>query len=127
MKKILFLSVLSIFVFSGVFGAEGQSDESKNNQEQFKNELVKNNIDAEKEIIQTDKIDKKIIRKNRRDIIKNKKRIKKTLNNMLLVGGGLMVLGLILYLIVTQAAFIGIAVMVLGLVLLLYGVLKKFF
>ena len=130
MKKVLFLSVLSLFVFSGVFGAESLADENKLNQEQFENELIKKNIDEEKLIIQTDKIDRKElkkIRKNNRKLIKDKKRIKNTISSMILVGAGLMVFGLLLYLVVTSALWLGIAVMVIGLVLLLYGVLQKFF
>lgn len=130
MKKVLFLSVLSLFVFSGVFGAESLADENKLNQEQFENELIKKNIDEEKLIIQTDKIDRKElkkIRKNNRKLFKDKKRIKNTLSSMLLVGAGIMVFGLLLYLVVTSALWLGIAVMVIGLVLLLYGALKEFF
>lgn len=132
MKKVLFLLVLSLFVFSGAFGAESMSDENNINQEQAENEMIpkNNDTDTEKLIIKTDKVDRKVfkkIRKEYRKFIKDKKGIKKTLNSMLLVGAVLMGFGLLLYLIVQNAIWLGIAVMVLGLVLLLYGVLQKFF
>lgn len=49
------------------------------------------------------------------------------MSSMILVGAGLLIFGLLLYLVVTSALWLGIAVMVLGLVLLLYGVLTQFF
>lgn len=130
MKKVFLLLVMSLFIYSGIYSAESFTDENKLNQKQIENEVTKNNDDTEKMIIQTDKISKKEfkkIKRNNRKLIKNKKRIKNTMSSMLLVGAGLLVFGLLLYLVVTSATWLGIAVMVIGLVLLLYGVLKKFF
>ncbi len=130
MKKVLFLLVLSLFVFSGAFGVETMSDENDINQEQAENEVSPNNNKVKKLINKTHKVVRKEfkkIRKEYRKFIKDKKRIKNTMNTMLLVGAVLMGFGLLLYLIVSNAMWLGIAVMVLGLVLLLYGVLQKFF
>ena len=63
-------------------------------------------------------------RKLKKFIIEN---IEALMSSMLLVGVGLLIFGLLLYLVVTQAAWLGIAVMVIGLLLVLYGVLKMFF
>lgn len=130
MKKVFLLLVMSLFIYSGVFSAESFTDENKLNQKQIENEVTKNNGDTEKLIIKTEKISKKEfkkIKRNNRKLIKDKKRIKNAMSSMLLVGAGLLVFGLLLYLVVTSATWLGIAVMVIGLVLLLYGVLKKFF
>lgn len=121
---------MSLFIFSGVFAADSMTDENSFNQEQPESEVIVKNIDSDKLITKTDKLDRKELkkfRKENRKLIKDKKRIKKTMNTMLLVGAVLMGFGLLLYLVVTSALWLGIAVMVLGLVLLLYGVLKKFF
>ncbi len=77
--------------------------------------------------LQADKIDKTKNELKKTDIKNLKKRLKTAVSSMVLVGGALMVFGLLLYLVVTNALWLGIAVMVLGFLILLYGLLQQFF
>lgn len=126
MKKILLLIVASLFIYSGAFAVESVVEKNKENKEQIENSLD----NAGKQIIQAKKLNKKELRKFRKENrkeFKDRKNIKEVLSNMLMVGGIIMLAGLLLFLIVTNATWLGIAVMVVGLVLLLYGALQKFF
>lgn len=127
MKKVLFLIVASLFIFSGAFAAEGVADDNVKAEKKAELSIEK----AKKDFTQTKKIDRKELRKFKKEFkkkIKQRKKIHKikdVLNNMLMVGLGILILGLLLYLI--TVGWLGIAVMVIGLVLLLYGVLKQYF
>jgi F0F1-type ATP synthase assembly protein I len=96
MKKFLFLIVASLFIFSGVFGAESLTESIAVEKENRKQKVEFSVEKAQKDIDQ-------------------------------IVGGILLIGGLLLYLIVGAAPWLGIIVMVIGIVLLLYGALKKFF
>ena len=126
MKKVLFLIVASLFIFSGVYGAEGLADENNNSNDQVEYSLEK----AQKDIENAKKLDKKELRKLKKaekKKLKKQKRIMQILNNMMMVGLGILILGLLLYLIVSSAPILGIIVMIIGIVLLLYAALKQFF
>jgi hypothetical protein len=77
--------------------------------------------------IQVEKINQSKNDLKKSDIKNLKKLFKTAVSSMVLVGGALMVFGLLLYLVVTNALWLGIAVMVLGFIILLYGVLQQFF
>jgi Flp pilus assembly protein TadB len=127
MKKLFFLTLTALFIFSGLQAADSYTDEVQNSQEIVVNDIEQTADDAPK-LIQSEKFSKKEFRKFRKDAKKEIKNILKTHDStMMLVGGAIMIFGLLLYLVVTSATWLGIAVMVIGLLLLLYGLLKRFF
>mgnify|MGYP001557350987 CR=1 FL=1 len=128
MKKLFFLIIMSLFIISNTQAADSNPDNIEMNQETVLTDIDQNIQDGDEMIPLQEKLSKKEFRKYKRDLKKEIKRILKTLDTtMMLVGAGLLIFGLLLYLVVTSATWLGIAVMVLGLVLLLYGVLKRFF
>lgn len=125
MKKLLFLIAASLFVFSGLYAAEGLTERStlnKDNSEQTIKE-IKNHAGFKT----LDKKEFKKLKKEFKKELRQKRSIKENISNMLLFGALLLVGGLLLYLIVTGAPWIGIAVMIVGVLLLIYGALTKFF
>ena len=128
MKKLFFLIVMCFFVFSGIQAADRNSDIQKLKQETVVNDQIQTVENNTFDFQQTEKMSKKEFRKFKKELKQEKRKFFKTDDTtMMLVGAGLLIFGLLLYLVVTTAAWLGIAVMVLGLVLLLYGVLKRFF
>ena len=129
MKKLFLLMTMSLFIFSGIYGAEALIVDNNTDKSQIESIKIQNQIDGKRSVVQSKKIDKKELRKIRkqvRKIYKENNKERTNMSQMLLVGGLLLFLGLLLYLIVS-ISFIGIAVMILGLLLLVYGVLKQFF
>jgi len=128
MKKLFLLVVMSFFIYSASFSADSNPEVNNVFQETIEKDLQKSKDCLEKDTKNSHKFSKKEFRKKRKDLKKEIKRLLKTDDTtMILVGAGLLIFGLLLYLVVTSALWLGIAVMVLGLVLLLYGVLKRFF
>lgn len=130
MKKLFLLLTMSLFIFSGIYGAESFIADNNSDENQVENAAIQKQIDGKRSIVQSKKIDKKELRKIRKEvrkIFKENKKEKTNMSQMLLAGAALLLLGLLLYLIVTSALIIGVIVMVLGLLLLIYGVLKQFF
>ena len=130
MKKILLLILAALFISTGSFAVESVVDDTKHTKDQISERPVQDLDQTKKEFVKKFKAKKKAYKqliKNKVDKIKERKSIKQTMSNMLLVGALILVGGLLLYLIVSNAKWLGIAVMVVGLVLLLYGALKRFF
>jgi hypothetical protein len=125
MKKLLVLILASLFIFSGVYAADGFSDIPVDKKE--KTELKIKDLKKQTDLKKADKKEyKKLIKENRKKF-KKKRSFLESLSNMLLVGGILIIGGLLLYLIVAGAPWLGIAVMIVGVLLLIYGALTKFF
>lgn len=133
MKRIILLVGVLFFVFGSLHAIES----SPVAQNSGKQEVAVAKISKIGEMVKLSVIEKMAVK---RQFIKNRKAVKKMIkrlspdkkfaslmSSMLLVGILFMVAGLVLYLIVTNATWLGIAVMVLGLLLMLYAVLKQFF
>jgi len=130
MRKILLLVATFLFVSFTAYASEGEIEKDIN-----KATNEKQNVNSEKQ--KAAKKSLKLFKNNNkklnffqkvRKIRKIKKELKKNqtaMGMMMMVGIGLLLGGLIIFLI--GAEIIGTIIMILGLVLLLYAVLKKFF
>ena len=131
MRKILFLIATFLFVSVGAYASEGEvAGDKKISQEKQtvnieKQKSAKKNFKLLKGANKKENFFQKL--KKVRKIKKELKKNQTAMGKMMMAGLGLLLGGLLLYLIVTSAPILGIIVMVLGLVILLYAVLKKFF
>ena len=127
MKKLFLLLTMSLFIFSGIYGAESFIADNNSDENQFENAAIQKQIDGKRSIVQSKKIDKKELRKIRKEvrkIYKENHKDRTNVDNMLLAGLGLLLIGLLFMFIIH---LVGVVIIVLGLVLLVYGVLKMFF
>ena len=126
MKKILLLFAAFLFVSFAMFASEGEIEKSKNEKQ---NVSYEKQTPAEKSSKQLKKENKKLTFFQKvKQIRKIKKELKKSqtaMGPMMMVGLGLLLGGLIIFLI--DVPLVGTVIMILGVVLLLYAVLKKFF
>lgn len=127
MKKLFLLLTMSLFIFSGIYGAESLVVKKKSDENQIENASIQNQIDGKRSVIQSKKIDKKELRKIRKEvrkIFKENHKDRTNIDNMVLAGLGLLLIGLLFMFIIY---LVGVIIVVLGLVLLVYGILKMFF
>jgi F0F1-type ATP synthase assembly protein I len=130
-KKILFF-VFIMFLSSSVIFAVEKNPENQSPAEAGNKVEQKREQQSQAQLpVFEKKNEKKGFFQKRKERRAAKKFIKENaealMSSMILVGAGLLIFGLLLYLVVTSAVWLGIAVMILGLVLLLYGVLTQFF
>jgi hypothetical protein len=129
-RKILFFAIIMLLSFSVIFAVEKNPEKEPADAQNKVEQKQAKQAQAPMPIFKK-KSEKKGFFQKRKEIRAAKKFIKDNaealMSSMILVGAGLLIFGLLLYLVVTSALWLGIAVMVLGLVLLLYGVLTQFF
>ncbi len=127
MKKLFLLMTMSLFIFSGIYGAESLIVDNNSDENQIENTKIQQQIDGKRSIVQSKKIDKKELRKIRkqvRKIYRENHKDRTNVDNMVLAGLGLLLIGLLFMFIIH---LVGVVIIVLGMVLLVYGVLKMFF
>jgi len=127
MKKLFLLMTMSLFIFSGIYGAEALIVDNNTDKSQIESIKIQNQIDGKRSVVQSKKIDKKELRKIRkqvRKIYRENHKDRTNVDNMVLAGLGLLLIGLLFMFIIH---LVGVIIIILGLVLLVYGVLKMFF
>ncbi len=127
MKKLFLLMTMSLFIFSGIYGAESLIVDNNSDENQIENTKIQQQIDGKRSIVQSKKIDKKELRKIRKEVRKiyrENHKDRTNVDNMVLAGLGLLLIGLLFMFIIH---LVGVIIIILGLVLLVYGVLKMFF
>ena len=130
MRKILLLFATFLFVSFASYASEGEIEKNINKTTSEKQNVnFEKQKNAENSLKTLKKSDKKLnFFQKVRKVRKIKKELKKNqtaMGKMMMAGLGLLLGGLIIYLI--GVTLVGTIIMVIGLVLLLYAVLKKFF
>ena len=127
MKKLFLLTAMSLFIFSGIYGAESFIVNDNSDEDRIENITNQKQIDGKRSVVQSKKIDKKELRKIRKEvrkIYKENNKERSNVDNMVLAGLGLLLIGLLFMFIIH---LVGVIIIILGVVLLVYGVLKMFF